>query len=113
MKTRTKEKIHKGSENIFQDIGSAYPERLLARAKTMFRISQIIKERRLTQNQAAKLLGIPQSKVSCLMNGKLSMFSLEHLFELLNALDSDVEIIIRPKGKEEKIATTKVLAAFA
>ena len=108
------DKIHKGSGNVFQDIGSAYPDRLLTRAKTMFRISQIIKERGLTQDKTAKLLGIPQSKVSCLMNGKLSVFSLEHLFELLNALDSDVEIIIRPKGKEERIATTNiVLAAFA
>ena len=110
----TNEKIHRGSDNIFQDIGSEYPERLLARAKTMSRIVQIIKERRLTQDKAAKLLGIPQSKVSCLMNGKLSMFSLEHLFELLNALDSDVEIIIRPKSKQERIATTNIVfGAFA
>jgi predicted XRE-type DNA-binding protein len=110
----TSEKVHVGSGNVFQDIGAAYPERLLTRAKTMHRISQIIKERCLTQDKAAKLLGIPQSKVSCLMNGKLSVFSLEHLFELLNALDSDVEIIIKPKGREEKIATTNVvLAAFA
>jgi len=43
------------------------------------------------------------------MSGKLSMFSLEHLFELLNALDRDVEIIIKPKTKEEKFATTQVL----
>jgi predicted XRE-type DNA-binding protein len=110
----THEKVYRSSGNVFEDIGSAYPDRLLTRAKTMFRISQIIKERRLTQNKAAKMLGIPQSKVSCLMNGKLSVFSLEHLFELLNSLDSDVEIIIRPKSKEEKIATTNVvLVAFA
>lgn len=110
----TREKFYKGSGNIFEDIGSAHPERVLARAKIMERISQIIRERGLTQDKAAKILGLPQSKVSCLMNGKLSMFSLEHLFELLNALDSDVEIIVRPKTKEEKIATTNVfLAAFA
>lgn len=108
-----KEKIHKTTGNVFQDIGSAYPERLLTRAKTMFRISELIKARNLTQDKAAKLLGIPQSKVSCLMNGKLNMFSLEHLFELLNALDSDVEIIIKPKGKQEKVATTNVVLAAA
>lgn len=110
----TREKFYKGSGNVFKDIGSAHPERVLARAKIMERLSQIIRERGLTQDKAAKILGLPQSKVSCLMNGKLSMFSLEHLFELLNALDSDVEIIVRPKTKEEKIATTNVfLAAFA
>ena len=105
------DKIRKGSGNVFKDIGSAFPERLLTRAKTMFRISQIIKERGLTQDKAAKLLGIPQSKVSCLMNGKLSAFSLEHLFELLNALDSDVEIIIKPRNKKERIATTNIVLA--
>ena len=57
------------------------------------------------------LLGIPQSKVSCLMNGKLSMFSMDHLFELLNALDSDVQILIRPKTEVERVATTQVLLA--
>jgi len=107
----TKEKIHRGSANIFADIGVAHPERVMARAEIMLRISEIIKERGLTQKQASELLGIPQSKVSCLMNGKLSMFSLDHLFELLNALDRDVEIIIRRKTKEEKAAATHVMLA--
>ena len=105
----TKEKIHRGSDNIFADIGVSHPERVLARAQIMSLIAEIIKERRLTQKEASGLLGIPQSKVSCLVNGKLSMFSLDHLFELLNALDRDVEIIIKPKTKDEKFATTQVL----
>ncbi len=110
----TKEKIHRGSGNVFADMGVAHPERVLARAQIMFRISEIIKERGLTQKKAAKLLDLPQSKVSSLVNGKLSMFSLDHLFELLNALDRDVEIIIKPKTREEKYATTQVLlTAFA
>ncbi len=79
----------------------------------MSRISQIIKVRALTQKEASKLLGIPQSEVSCLMNGKLSMFSLNLLFELLNALDRDVQIIIKPKTKKEKFATTQVLSRAA
>ena len=105
----TKEKVYRGSDNVFADIGIAHPERVLARAQIMSHIAEIIKERGLTQKKAAELLGIPQPKVSCLMNGKLSMFSLEHLFELLNALDRDVEIIIKPKTNEEKVATTHVL----
>ena len=105
----TREKVHRGSENVFSYLSVSHPERVLARAQIMSRIAQIIKERGLTQQKAAKLLDIPQSKVSCLMNGKLSMFSLDHLFELLNALDRDVEIIIKPKTKEEKYATTHVL----
>lgn len=107
----TQEKIHRGSDNIFEDIGVAHSERVMSRARIMSRVADIIKKRGLTQKEAAALLDIPQSKVSCLMNGKLSMFSLDHLFELLNALDRDVEIIIKPKNKEEKFASTHVLLA--
>ena len=106
---KTKGIIHRGSDNIFADIGVDHPERVQARAQIMFLIAEIIKKRGLTQKQTAVILGIPQSKVSCLVNGKLSNFSMDHLFELLNALDSDVEIIIKPKAKEEKSATTHVL----
>ena len=109
MKRRSK--VRQSSTNVFEDIGARFPERLRTRAQIMYRISQIIRDRGFTQDRAAKLLGIPQSKVSCLMNGKLSQFSLEHLFDLLNALDSDVEIIIKPKSKEERLATTHVLLA--
>lgn len=108
---KTKEIIQRGSDNIFTDIGVSHPERVQARAQVMFLIAEIIRKRGLTQKQTSVLLGIPQSKVSCLMNGKLSNFSMDHLFELLNALDSDVEIIIKPKTKEEKNATTHVLQA--
>ena len=103
--------IHKGSDNVFADIGVTHPERVQARAQVMFLVSDIIKKRGLTQKQAAAILGIPQSKVSCLVNGRLSNFSMDHLFELLNALDTDVEIIVKPKTKEEKSATTHVLQA--
>ena len=106
---KTKGIIHRGSDNIFADIGVDHPERVQARAQIMFLIAEIIKKRGLTQKQTATILGIPQSKVSCLVNGKLSNFSMDHLFELLNALDSDVEIIIKPKTKDEKSATTHVL----
>jgi len=107
------EKITKSNGNIFADIGLVHPDRLLARAQVMARVAQIIKERGLTQKEAAKLLGLPQSKVSCLLSGKLSLFSLDHLFELLNILDRDVEIIIKPKTRREKFATTHVLTAGA
>ncbi len=104
-----KDKIHRVNDSIFEEVGLSHPKRVQARAQVMFRITEIIKELGLTQKDAAKVLGLPQSKVSCLMNGKLSMFSLDHLFEMLNALDSDVEIIIHPKNKKNKKAETNVL----
>ena len=104
-----REKVTRGSGNVFQDIGVSDPERTLIRAQIMSRITEIIKERGLSQIQAGKILRLTQPKVSNLMSGKLSVFSLEHLFRLLNALERDVEIIIKPKSPHEKFATTCVL----
>ena len=103
-----REKIYKSSGNVFADIGLPHPGRVMVRSQIMSRITQLIRERGLTQKEAAKLFGISQPKVSCLMRGKLSMFSLEHLLELLNALGRDVKIIITPKTRTEKFATTQV-----
>ena len=105
------ERIYKSSGNVFEDLGLPHPAKLMARAQIMLHITGILKERGLTQKRAAALLGLPQSKISCLINGKLSMFSLDHLFELLNTLGYRVEISIKPKVKNGKAAVTRVLPA--
>ena len=70
------------------------------RAQLLRRIKVIIEESDLTQSEAARALGIDQPQVSKLMNGKLSVFSMDRLIHFLNALDRDVEIVVKPKGKE-------------
>jgi predicted XRE-type DNA-binding protein len=77
----------------------------------MQRIADIIAERRLTQARAAKLLGIDQPKVSALLRGKLSGFSIDRLFRFLNALGRDVEIVVRSARHEDKAHTTVVSAS--
>ncbi len=104
-------KVTKGSHNIFADIGVPEPETALIRSQIMSRITEIIEERGLNQAQAGKILGLQQGRVSELMNGKLSLFSLEHLYKLLNTFEQDVEIIIKPKSANEKVAMTSVLLA--
>ncbi len=83
-----REKVHRGSDNVFTDIGVAHPEKVMTRAQIMYRIAKIIKDRGLTQKAASGLLDISQSKIFCLINGKLSMFPLNSLLGILNALDS-------------------------
>ena len=45
--------------------------------------------------EAAARLGLNQPKVSALRNYKLEGFSVERLLTLLNALDRDIDIVIR------------------
>ena len=101
--------VEMSSGNIFADIGDPEPDRTLARAQVMHRIACIIEERGLTQAQAVKQLGISQARVSKLINGKLDQFSLDQLLTLLNKLDRDVEILIKPKAPGAKVGVTRVL----
>ena len=100
--------IEESSGNVFADLGLKDPEELLAKAELVHRICDIIAERKLTQLRAAKLLGIDQPKISALMHGKLDGFSTDRLFRFLNALGSDVEIVIR-RARIGEEADTRVV----
>ncbi|CAD5940639.1 helix-turn-helix domain-containing protein [Planktothrix agardhii] len=92
-------KIQASSGNIFQDIGFPNAEEMLMKAELVRQISEIIDQRELTQVEAAKLLGIDQPKVSALIRGKLSGFSIERLLRFLNLLGYDIEIVVKKKQK--------------
>ncbi|MDJ1179220.1 helix-turn-helix transcriptional regulator [Roseofilum sp. BLCC_M91] len=100
--------IKTGSGNIFADLELENSEELLVKAELAHRISSIIAGQNMTQAEVAKLLGIDRSKVSALVNGKLSGFSATRLFRFLNTLGQDVEIVVKPKSCTE--AQTRVVA---
>jgi len=92
-------KVSRGSGNVFRDLGLKNPEELLAKTKLAARIVQILEEQKLTQTQAARLLGIDQPKVSQIYRGRLDDFSLERLMRFLTALHQDIRIVVgeRPR----------------
>jgi predicted XRE-type DNA-binding protein len=92
----------KGSGNVFADLGLPDPEERLAKAELARQIQNIIKRKRLTQEQAAKILGVNQPKISALLHGRLSGFSMDRLFKFLMALDQDIEVRIKPKPARAK-----------
>lgn len=104
-------KVKRSSSNVFADLGLANADELLIKAELVRQISHLINTKNLTQPEAAKILGIDQSKIFALLNGKLSDFSTEHLFRFLNALGSDVEIRVVPKPQLNSQAQTRVIMA--
>jgi predicted XRE-type DNA-binding protein len=96
------------SGNVFADLGIDNPEEELTKAKLVWEIEQIIKKRKLTQEAAAKAMGINQPKVSALIRRKLGGFSVERLIHFLNALGQDVDIVVRPKPRSRKQAIISV-----
>jgi predicted XRE-type DNA-binding protein len=103
-------KIIESSGNIFEDLGFEDAEERSLKSLLAIRINSIITHRHLTQAAAGKLLGIPQPKVSNLLNGKLENFSVERLIYFLLRLDRNVDIRIRKKPATAKTARIRVEA---
>ena len=65
----------------------------------------------MNQADAAKLLGVDQPKISNIMNGRFSGFSLERLIHFLNVLGREVQIIVKQKPRSQAMGKLKVVCA--
>ncbi len=99
------------SGNVFADLEVENPEEMLLKAELARQITTQISQRRLTQVEATGVLGVDQPKVSALMRGRLSGFSVERLLRLLLALGSDVEIRVKSKPESHTPGRLEVIAA--
>jgi len=95
------------SGNVFADLGFANADEMLAKAELAIKIGDIVRERRLTQVQTAEILGVDQPKVSALIRGRLSGFSIERLLRFLLRLGTDVSITIKPRARRRARPRTK------
>ena len=89
-----KKKITKSSGNVFVDLGFDPVEAavLQMRANIMSDLRRYIEKQKLTQGEAAKRLGIAQSRVSDLVRGKWDKFSLEMLIMLEARLGRTIRV---------------------
>jgi predicted XRE-type DNA-binding protein len=92
--------ITRGRGNVFADTGLPEPGELLVKAELTRQLYHRIKALKLTQTEAAKRLDLKQPDVSRLMNGHFGGFSTDRLIALLNALDIDVDIVLKPGASE-------------
>jgi predicted XRE-type DNA-binding protein len=89
-------RVEEGSGNVFADIGIPNPDEALAKAEIARRINHMLADRKLSQVEAGKILGIPQPRVSDLARGRLGKFSLEKLIDFAKRLGNDVELRMTP-----------------
>jgi predicted XRE-type DNA-binding protein len=78
-------KIEQSTGNVFRDIGFGpkEAESLRLRAQLMVEVTRLIRARKLTQRAAAKLLGVTQPRISDLIRGKIDLFSIDTLVNML------------------------------
>src|SRR5437868_14347080 len=78
-------KIRRSSGNVFRDLGFSKDEAeyLKVRSSLMIQIRKVVESRRLTQAQAADLFGVSQPRISDLVRGKINLFSIDTLVDML------------------------------
>jgi len=110
-KATEKPEIHKGSENVYRDLGFPDAEEMLVKAQLVAKIHEIIRGMGLTQLEAARILGLPQPKLSGLLRGQFRGVSERKLIECLTSLGRDVEIVVRNAPRRR--AGGKLTVVFA
>jgi predicted XRE-type DNA-binding protein len=93
---------------VFADLRFANPEEELAKSKLVSALAEVIRQRGLAQTKVAELLGVDQPAVSKLLRGRTEGFTSDRLMRLLNLLDQDVDISVRPKRAEEARVSVSV-----
>ena len=99
-------KFEKSSGNVFKDLGLPDADELFLKAKLGFEVFRIIEYRKLTQAQAAKILGVKPPEIARLKKGKFNHYSVERFLTFLNCLKRDVEIRIMPvvgRGGQQRV----------
>ena len=95
-------RVERSSGNVFRDVGfsDTEAENLRVRADLMISLGKLIEERGLTQKQAADLLGVTQPRISALLRGKIQLFSVDGLLEMLGRGGARVSITVKePRGR--------------
>ncbi len=93
MSVDTTHEINSG--DVFADLGLPNSEQELVKAKLTVQICQILRDRKLTQTQAVRLLGTTQAQVSALMRCRPVSVSVGRLMEFLTTLGQDVEVTMK------------------
>lgn len=89
-------KMHTTKESVFDDLGfnEAEAANLKIRAALMRGIEEELNKRNLTQAQASKLLSVSQPRISDLKRGKINLFTIDVLVNMLTKLGKPVHLVI-------------------
>ncbi len=91
--------VQTSSSNVFADLGLPDAEKLKIKTGLVVEIRKAMRVLGLTQQAAAKRMGIQQPKVSGMMHGDFTNLSERKLMDCLNRLGHDIEIKVRPAAE--------------
>ena len=101
--------VKQSKGNVYKDIGILNADEMLLKAQLVAKINEIIKDRHWTQQEAAKILGMTQPKLSMMLRGQFRGISEVKMLECLARLGHNIKIIVGP----DQQSTGKVQVMFA
>lgn len=107
------ERVEEGSSNVFADLGFPDPRTHLLKAQLVTRIRQRMEAEGLTDIEAAKRLGIEQTVLSRVLDGRFRDCSVERLLRFLAALGCDIEIVVRTENEPRTADAIPVQSGMA
>jgi len=101
-----KEKLTRSSGNVFSDLGfpSEEAEYLKIRSTLMIHLRKTIEAKGMKQAEAAKLLGVTQPRVSDLYKGKIHLFSIDTLVDMLSRAGIHIKLVVGSSKRKLKVA---------
>jgi predicted XRE-type DNA-binding protein len=94
------------SGNVFRDLGFSANEadHLRIRSELMAKVQKVIMARGLKQAEAAELLSVTQPRVSDLMRGRIDLFNVETLIDMLAKLGVRTKLVLQARRKPAGVA---------
>ena len=101
-----KMKRTRSSGNVFRDLGFSPDEAeyLKVRAELMANLQKVITALGLKQAEAAELLGVTQPRISDLMRGRIDLFSIDTLIDMLARLGVRAKLVFQPIRRRAGVA---------
>jgi predicted XRE-type DNA-binding protein len=96
----TENTIRRGSGNVFADLSFADPDAHLLKAQLVSRMHDIMRDRKLTQTEVARAVGMSQPDISRLLKGQFRDVSVERIMRMLTRLGCEVDIVVTPQGSQ-------------
>ncbi len=105
--------VEKGRGNVFVDIGfsPAVAAALTVKSDLIIAIKDVVRQRKLTQQEAARLCGTDQPTLSKVFRGRMESVTIDKLTHWLNALGRDVEIVVKPTPRSRRRGHVRVVEA--
>ncbi len=94
-------RVRRSSGNVFRDLDfpAEEAENLRVRSDLMISLCKLIEAKDLTQARAAKQFGVTQPRISDLMRGKIELFSVDSLIEMLGHAGARVSFQIKTRKR--------------